>query len=90
MDCRPILVPAPENRGVSVVVPVDRPVAVMVPAQRGPEGPRGVGAGGISFIQDHEPVSASESDTWWNPLTLQLKVFHNNQFEPVSPDGGHF
>lgn len=46
--------------------------------------------GGITYVQDHEPVGATESETWWNQLTLQLKVYHNNEFEPVSPDGGHF
>ena len=48
------------------------------------------GGSGVSYILDHEPVGAQESETWWNPLTLQLKVYHNNEFEPVSPDGGHF
>ena len=60
---------------------------------QGPPGPPGVpgpAGGGITYAQDHEPVGATESETWWNPLTLQLKVYHNNEFEPVSPDGGHF
>lgn len=63
---------------------------VIVAGEQGPPGRNGVGAGGISYIQDHEPVGAAESETWWNPLTLQLKVFHDNEFEPVSPDGGYF
>lgn len=68
----------------------DAQVQLVTIGEQGPPGRNGVGAGGISYIQDHEPIGASESETWWNPLTLQLKVFHDNQFEPVSPDGGHF
>lgn len=56
----------------------------------GRPGRNGVGAGGISYIQDTVPVGAVESETWYNPLTLQLKVFHDGAFEPVSPDGGYF
>lgn len=47
-------------------------------------------SGGINYIQDFEPVGARESQTWWNPLTQQLKVYHANTFNPVSPDGGYF
>lgn len=68
----------------------DAETVVVTSGEQGPPGRNGVGAGGISYIQDHEPVGASESETWWNPLTLQLKVYHENRFEPVSPDGGHF
>lgn len=57
------------------------------PGRTGEPGPAG---GGITYVQDHEPTGATENETWWNPLTLQLKVYHSNQFEPVSPDGGHF
>lgn len=63
--------------------------AVIAAGLRGAPGRNGVGAG-ITYVQDHEPTGATESETWWNPLTLQLKVYHNNEFEPVSPDGGHF
>lgn len=73
-----------------VVEPEQAPAVLVAAGEQGPPGRNGVGAGGISYIQDHEPIGASESETWWNPLTLQLKVFHDNQFEPVSPDGGHF
>ena len=66
------------------------PRAVISAGLRGAPGRDGVGAGGITYVQDHEPTGATESETWWNPLTLQLKVYHNNEFEPVSPDGGHF
>lgn len=83
--------------GTPQVVTVEKPVSLLplvssIPkvVGAGIRGPRGVGAGGITYIQDHEPVGAQESETWWNPLTLQLKVRHNNEFEPVSPDGGHF
>lgn len=89
-DCKAIAVQAPDSQSVSVVVPVDRPVAVLIPAQPGPQGRPGVGAGGVSFIQDSPPSGAQEGQTWWNPLTLQLKVYHEDQFEPVSPDGGYF
>ena len=65
-------------------------VMVVTVGEQGPAGRDGVGAGGITYIQDHEPAAAQESETWWNPLTFQLKVFHDNAFEPVSPDGGHF
>ncbi|MBV2205890.1 MAG: hypothetical protein KUL87_10745 [Pseudomonas sp.] len=68
----------------------DAETVVVMAGEQGPPGRNGVGAGGISYIQDHEPLGASESETWWNPLTLQLKVYHENRFEPVSPDGGHF
>lgn len=68
----------------------DTQVVATTVGEQGPPGRDGVGAGGITYIQDHEPASAAESETWWNPLTLQLKVFHLGAFEPVSPDGGHF
>ncbi len=70
--------------------PVAPPAIVVAAGTQGPPGRDGVGAGGITYVQDHVPTGASESETWWNPLTLQLKVYHNNDFEPVSPDGGHF
>ncbi len=75
---------------VLVHQPVAPPAVVVAAGTQGPPGRDGVGAGGITYIQDHAPTGASESETWWNPLTLQLKVYHNNDFEPVSPDGGHF
>ena len=75
---------------VLVHEPVAAPAIVVAAGTQGPPGRNGVGAGGITYVQDHEPVGATESETWWNPLTLQLKVYHSNQFEPVSPDGGHF
>ena len=75
---------------VVVVDPHQPPAIVVAAGNQGPPGRNGVGAGGITYVQDHEPTGASESETWWNPLTLQLKVYHNNEFEPVSPDGGHF
>lgn len=75
---------------VLVREPVAAPAIVVVAGTQGPPGRNGVGAGGITYIQDHPPTGATESETWWNPLTLQLKVYHENEFEPVSPDGGHF
>lgn len=75
---------------VLVHEPVAAPAIVVAAGTQGPPGRNGAGAGGITYVQDHEPVGATESETWWNPLTLQLKVYHNNEFEPVSPDGGHF
>lgn len=75
---------------VLLVEPTAAPAVVVAVGTQGPPGRDGMGAGGITYIQDHQPVGAAESETWWNPLTLQLKVFHNNDFEPVSPDGGHF
>lgn len=75
---------------VLVVEPQQVAAVVVASGEQGPPGRDGVGAGGITYVQDHEPVGAKESETWWNPLTLQLKVFHDDSFEPVSPDGGHF
>jgi hypothetical protein len=75
---------------VLVVEPAAAPALVVAAGTQGPPGRNGVGAGGITYVQDYEPAAAAESETWWNPLTLQLKVYHNNEFEPVSPDGGHF
>lgn len=74
---------------VLVVLEHEQVTATTV-GEQGPPGRDGVGAGGITYIQDYEPAGAQESETWWNPLTFQLKVFHDNAFEPVSPDGGHF
>lgn len=75
---------------VLVLEPVAAPAIVIAAGTQGPPGRNGVGAGGITYIQDHPPTGATESETWWNPLTQQLKVYHDNEFEPVSPDGGHF
>jgi hypothetical protein len=88
MTCAPVVVIQRESP--VVVIQRGSPVVVHVAGEQGPPGPPGVGAGGITYVQDYEPVGAIEKETWWNPLTLQLKVYHNNEFEPVSPDGGHF
>lgn len=48
------------------------------------------GGGTVQYIQDSEPFGGVEKETWWNPLTLQLKVFHLSVWESVSPDGGYF
>lgn len=72
---------------------LEQPEARLVTqGEQGPPGPPGAPGGGtgVSYILDHEPTGAQENETWWNPLTLQMKVFHENRFEPVSPDGGHF
>ena len=79
-----------QKRPGPIAVRQKTPRAVIAAGLRGAPGRNGVGAGGITYVQDHEPTGATESETWWNPLTLQLKVYHSNQFEPVSPDGGHF
>lgn len=79
-----------QRRPSAVSVQQKTPYSVVMAGLRGIPGRDGVGAGGISYILDHEPALAQESETWWNPLTLQLKVYHDGFFEPVSPDGGHF
>ena len=79
-----------QKRPGPIAVRQKTPRAVIAAGLRGAPGRNGVGAGGITYVQDHEPTGATESETRWNPLTLQLKVYHSNQFEPVSPDGGHF
>lgn len=56
----------------------------------GPPGPPGSGSG-VSYMQDHPPLNPLEQETWYNPLTLQLKVYTTAAgWQPVSPDGGHF
>ena len=75
---------------VLVTEPRQAPAFLVAGGRQGPPGRPGVGSGGVTYIQDHEPAGAAEQETWWNPLTLQLMVFHNNRFEPVSPDGGYF
>lgn len=56
----------------------------------GPSGPPG-GGSGVSYMQDHPPTNPLEQETWYNPLTLQLKVYTTAAgWQPVSPDGGHF
>lgn len=56
--------------------------------------PEGMGAGGggsgVTFAQDSQPVFAEENNTWWNPLTFQMKVYNGGQWQPTAPDGGYF
>ena len=59
-------------------------VAIGAPGAKGDPGES------ITYISDAQPANGQEKETWYNPLTLQLKVFHNGAWRPVSPDGGHF
>lgn len=45
---------------------------------------------GITYIQENEPLVARQKETWYNPVTLQLKVYDNGAFRSVAPDGGFF
>lgn len=45
---------------------------------------------GVTYVQDSLPSNPLDQESWYNPLTLQLKVFNNGAWRPVSPDGGHF
>jgi hypothetical protein len=47
-------------------------------------------ASGVTYVQDSTPASAGEKQTWYNPLTLQLQVYNDAAWRPVSPDGGYF
>lgn len=66
------------------------PVLNVTVAARGPTGRPGAGGGAVTYIQDSAPLTAIEQETWWNPLTLQLKVWHDFAWQPVAPDGGYF
>lgn len=59
---------------------------------QGPPGPptSALHKSGVSFAQDTQPSDPEEDNTWWNPLTRQLKVYHNGAWRSVAPDGGHF
>lgn len=67
-------------------------VLVVTVGDQGPPGPPGApGSGsGVSYSQDHPPTNPLENETWYNPLTLQLRVYTAAGWKPVSPDGGHF
>lgn len=78
---------APDRHLVRAHIPQRQ---VVLAGVRGRPGKNGEGAGGVTYIQDSAPQGAVENETWYNPVTLQLKVFHNGSFQPVSPDGGHF
>lgn len=61
-----------------------------LPGEPGPPGAPGSGSG-VSYMQDHPPLNPLEQETWYSPLTLQLKVYTAAAgWQPVSPDGGHF
>lgn len=81
------------------VILVQQPATQLVAAQpaprvvlagvRGRPGRDGLGSG-VTYTQDSEPQNAAEKESWYNPLTLQMKVYHDGAWRPVSPDGGHF
>lgn len=62
---------------------------VVLAGVRGRPGRDATGSG-VTYTQDSEPRNAQENESWYNPLTLQLKVFHSGAWRPVSPDGGYF
>lgn len=64
-------------------------VSAGIPGIPGPPGPPG-GGSGVTYVQDFAPANPLEQQTWYNPLTLQLKVYSSAAWRPVSPDGGHF
>ena len=79
------------------VLTVEKPVEVlvysdsqsMVVVSHGPS-IGGAPPEGVTYVRDTEPQPQPAKATWWNPLTKQLKVAHNGQWESVAPDGGHF
>lgn len=48
------------------------------------------GSSGVTYNQDFPPPSALHSETWYNPLTQQLKVYTDGEWKPTAPDGGYF
>jgi hypothetical protein len=75
--------------GTTVVAMPEVQVELGIQGPPGPPGPPGGGTG-VTFAQDTEPVSPDELNLWWNPLTLQLKVYRFGAWQPASPDGGYF
>lgn len=91
-NCQPTVVVI-EQAVPSVHSSPDLESPVLLPLiARGPSGPPGApGSGsGVSYSQDHPPTNPLENETWYNPLTLQLRVYTAAGWKPVSPDGGHF
>jgi hypothetical protein len=89
-DCPRVLV---TGEAFALVVQPEQAPATLVAlggqGEPGPPGPPG-GGSGVSYVQDSAPLNPLEQETWFNPLTLQLKVFTSAAWRPVSPDGGHF
>lgn len=48
------------------------------------------GSSGVTYVQDSVPSLGAQGQTWYNPLTQQLKVFNDGAWSPVAPDGGYF
>lgn len=69
---------------IQTLPPPQIEVAIGAPGAKGDPGES------ITYISDTQPANGQDKETWYNPLTLQLKVFHNGVWRPVSPDGGHF
>jgi hypothetical protein len=72
--------------------PVPVLIASGIPGLRGAPGLPGPpgGGSGVTYVQDFAPPNPLDQQTWYNPLTLQLKVYTSAAWRPVSPDGGHF
>lgn len=90
-DCPRVLVTA--EAFALVVEPEHAPAVLLAAGEQGPVGPPGPpgGGSGVTYMQDHPPLNPLEQETWYNPLTLQLKVYTTAAgWQPVSPDGGHF
>jgi hypothetical protein len=76
----------------AIVLAATTSKTVIMAGLRGPAGgpgPPGSGSG-VSYMHDHPPSNPLDQQTWYNPLTLQLKVAEGGAWHPVSPDGGHF
>lgn len=75
-----------------VIEPEQAPAILVATGDQGPPGPPGPpgGGSGVTYMQDYQPASAIEQQTWYNPLTLQLQVYTAVGWQPVSPDGGNF
>lgn len=82
----PIVISA---EGPQVIAVGQNTVRVMVAGIRGRPGKDSLGSG-VTYVQDFEPSGALDKESWYNPLTFQLKVYNDGAWRPVAPDGGYF
>lgn len=86
VNAAPVVIGA---EGPQVIAVGRNSMQVVVAGIRGRPGKDSVGSG-VTYVQDFEPVGALDKESWYNPLTFQMKVYSDGAWRPVAPDGGYF
>ena len=96
-----VFVVSPEHEADQVVVavpeqgPPGKPGKPGLPGDPGPPGKPGPpgppsGGSGVTFILDYAPPNPAPNNTWWNPLTKSLRIYHAGGWQSLNLDGAYF